>query len=307
MSAGPMSARPVSAALAPAVPLARVALLRRLIYPFVIVDIFLFVNDVVPHAAAPGDLYKPLLLRRALGLPEPSLFHAETLRVVLVIGCLVAASGLLPRLSGFVVAAAFTDWVSIGYSFGKIDHDHFALVVALWVLPTVGRASSRQRRRSEAAGWALLCIQVAVVCCYFLSAVAKVRFGGWDWVTGATFTWAVVRRGTPVGDLLLSPAWLLVAGQFVLFALEATSPVLLFLRGRALYVMVAVFAGFHLMTWISITIHFLPHVVCLAAFLPLERIAARGTARLRSRGTERAVPRAEDDEADDAVRPAPAS
>lgn len=291
------------AVLAPAVPLARVGLVRRLIYLFVIVDIFLFVNDVIPHAASPGDLYKPLLVRRVLGLPEPSLFHAEALRAVLIVGCLVAASGRLPRLAGFVVAVAFTDWVSIGYSYGKIDHDHFALVVALWVLPTVGRAAVRDRRLSEAAGWALLCIQVAVVCCYFLSAIAKVRFGGWDWVTGATFTWAVVRRGTPVGELLLSPAWLLVAGQFVLFALEALSPVLLFLRGRALYLMVAVFAGFHLMTWISITIHFLPHVVCLAAFLPLERIAARATARLRSRATGRAVAA----EPGEDVRPARAS
>jgi hypothetical protein len=38
---------------------------------------------------------------------------------------------------------------------------------------------------------------------------------------------------------------------------------------------VAAFAGFHLTTWLLIRIHFLPLVVCLAAFLPLERLVNR--------------------------------
>lgn len=262
--------------LAPAQPLQRVAVQRVIIYLFVIADVLLFVNDVIPHATSDGDLYAPLLLRRILDLPAPSLPYTQALRVVIVAGCLLLASGRLPRLTGtavgLMVAMAFTDWVSIGMSYSKVDHDHLALVVALWVLPTVGLARFRDRSCSEAAGWALLCIQAAVVACYFLSAWAKVRFGGWDWVTGATFAWAVIRRGTPLGDLLLNPPWLLVAGQFTLFALELASPLLLFLRGRSLYLLVAVYALFHLATFACITIHFLPHAICLTAFLPVERL-----------------------------------
>jgi hypothetical protein len=270
------SAGLIRRAVAPAAPLGRIAVFRVVIYTFVVADLFLFVNDVIPHAAGDDDLYRPLLLRRVLELPAPSLPYAEALRVVLVVGCGLLAWGRLPRPAGTVVglavALAFTDWVSIGMSYSKVDHDHLALVVALWVLPTVGRSRFRDVTRSEAAGLALLCVQVAVVSCYFLSAWAKVRFGGWDWVTGATFTWAVIRRGTPLGRLLLDPPWLLVAGQFALFTLEAAAPLLLFLRGRWLYLLVGVYVAFHAVTFAGITIHFLPHAICLTAFLPVERL-----------------------------------
>src|SRR5215212_910198 len=66
-------------------------------------------------------------------------------------------------------------------SYGKVDHDHLALVVALWVLPTVGVIADRWRsvERSAQAGWALKCIQISVIFTYFLSALTKIRSGGW--------------------------------------------------------------------------------------------------------------------------------
>ena len=45
------------------------------------------------------------------------------------------------------------------------SHHGFTLIevlVALFVLPSVGRASLRSRKRSEAAGWALTMIALAV-------------------------------------------------------------------------------------------------------------------------------------------------
>jgi len=47
----------------------------------------------------------------------------------------------------------------------------------------------------------------------------------------------------------------------------------LWLRGRWLYLAIATFCGFHLLTFAALGIHFLPTVVCWAAFLPLERVA----------------------------------
>lgn len=260
------------AALTPAVPLARVAVLRVVVYLFVVADIFLFVNDVVPHAEGDADLYRPLLIRRLLDLPAPSPGYARALQVAIVVGCLVAATGRLPRLSGLVVAVAFLDWVSIGMSYSKVDHDHLALVVATWVLPTVGAAGLRDRTRSEAAGWALLAIQLAVVGTYFLSAVAKIRFGGWHWANGSIFAWAMTRRGTGLGRALLDPPWILRAGQWGVLLIETLSPLLVVLRGRWRYLLVAAFVGFHALTFAMLTIHFLPLVVCLLAFLPLERL-----------------------------------
>ncbi len=266
-----------------ATPLSRIALLRVAIYLFVIDDLFFVVNDVFAHADSSPVLYRSMRLRDWLHLPVPQHDYVHVLRWVIIIGCLLCASGRLPRrlgiLTGFVVAAGFTDWVSIGMSYSKVDHDHFALIVAVWVLPTIGVARFRDRTRSEAAGWALLCIQVACVAVYFLSAISKFRFGGLDWPTGSTFAWAITRRGTSLGDLLLDPPWILTVSQFLIITLELLTPLLLVLRGRPRYLFVIVLFGFHLSTYLALKIHFLPLVVCLLAFLPLERIVAQIRAR----------------------------
>lgn len=259
-----------------AVPQNRVALLRIAIYLFTICDTFWIVDDVYSLASGSQDLYRPLLMRRMFHLPTPNHAYALTLHIVIIAGCLLCASGRLPRSLGVAVglmtAAAFTDWVSIGMSYSKIDHDHFALIVALWVLPTVGVARFRDWSRSETAGWALFCIQVGCVAVYFLSALAKFRFGGWNWATGSTFAWAMTRRGTGFGRLLLDPPWILLVSQFAVITLELLTPLLLVFRGRNRYAFVVLLWGFHLSTYLALKIHFLPLVICLLAFLPLERL-----------------------------------
>ena len=84
-----------------------------------------------------------------LHLPQPSPAYGWVLLFVILVSAAVAASGRLPRLAGWVCAVAMLDWVSNGMSYGKVDHDHFALVVALFVLPTVGRAEWFEGRRTE--------------------------------------------------------------------------------------------------------------------------------------------------------------
>ncbi|GAB3281472.1 hypothetical protein [Kineosporia babensis] len=264
------------------VPLARVAVLRVLVYLFVVYDMFLVIADPPKLATVSAQLYRPVRMREWLHLPVPFPEYVQTLRVVVIIACAVMVlsvfrrlPGWIPLTAGLVAAAGFTDWASIGMSYSKVDHDHFALVVALWVLPTVGLATTADRRtglRSEAAGWALLAIQIGVVATYFLSAVAKVRFGGWDWVTGSTFAWAMTRRGTDLGRALLDPPWILIASQWLLFIVEVLSPLILWARGKLRYLMVAGFLLFHLSTQLAMSINFLPLVVCLMAFLPLEKL-----------------------------------
>ena len=257
-------------------PQARVAVLRTIVYLFVVYDTFFVVDDVYANADASQSLYRPLKMRTWLHLPTPNHTYVLVLHLLIIAGGLLCASGRLPRVAGgvagLVVAAAFTDWVSISMSYSKINHDHFALIVAVWVLPTVGVARYRDRFRSEAAAWALLSIQIACVAIYFLSAWAKVRYGGWDWVTGSTFAWAVTRRGTALARPLLHVPWLLTLAQFGLFALELSTPTILFLRGKWRYAFVGLLFSFHIVTDVTIRINFLALVVCLLAFLPLEKL-----------------------------------
>lgn len=261
---------------APEVPAARVAIFRSIVYVFVLVDIHAFVDDPIPLSRHP-ELYGPLFLARLLRLPPPSLSLTVGLYVVLLVGCVVAAANRLPRVAGFVVAAAFTWWTAIGMSYGKVDHDHLALVVALWALPTVGAVPGRWRspERSDRAGWALKCVQIAVVATYFLSALTKIRSGDWSlvsWPQSSILTWAIIRRPNGLGQFLLPYPGLLRGMQWFSFLAELSSPIVLWLRGRALLCAALFWLGFHVFTVTILYIHFAPTLVCWLAFAPLERL-----------------------------------
>jgi hypothetical protein len=275
----------------PSMAVARIAWLRTILYLFVILDMHAFVNDTRLKGESPG-LYQPLFLARLFDLPRPSVANTTALYVVLLVACLIGATNRLPRLSGWVVAPAFTWWVLIGMSDGKVDHDHLALIVALWVLPTVAPASTGRsswwapygdQTRSEAAGWAIRCIQLAVIATYFLAAIAKLRGANWTlaWPNSAILTWAIVRRPNPVGEWLLPHPWLLHVMQWVGIIGEFVSPVVLWMRGRWQLLGALFFLGFHLANTVMLGIHFLPTVVCWLAFAPLERVAA-GVRRWRT-------------------------
>ena len=263
---------------------ARVAVLRVAVYLFVPVDVLLTTTFVRGHAQVPAELYVPLRIGRLLPLPTPGPW-VETLQVGLVAAALIAAvlavRDRLPRLAGWVVAGLYLQWMVVAMSYGKVDHDRFAFLVALFVLPSVGRAGLRSRERTEAAGWALSMITLAVVATYTLAAVAKLRFGGWDWVDGATLTRAVLRRSTPLSEPLLGVPGLLHAAQYGIMIMELAVAPLLLVRWkdpRRTWLLAVGFLGFHVMTFALITIIFLPHCIALLALLPLERLTADRTA-----------------------------
>ncbi|MBO2463714.1 hypothetical protein [Actinomadura violacea] len=265
------------------VPRARIAWLRILGYVFLPFDMLLLTSSSLAHARLPADLYRPVLLGRLLHLPAPTPAAMYTLLAVTLASGFVAATGrFLPRLTGYVCACGYLWWVTISMSYGKVDHDHLALVVALFVLPSVGRARIDDERGCESSAWAARCVQLSVVAAYFLSMWAKVKIGGFpEWPNGATVQWALSRRGTAFGRSLIGYPLLLKASQWFMITAEAVSPALLFLRGRPLYLFVLFFAGFHAVTYALMSIHFLPHAIWLAAFLPLERLTGRLPARLR--------------------------
>ncbi len=252
-------------------PLARIAWLRTFFYGFVFVDVLLTTSWVARHGAVSTELYDPLFIGRVLPLPQPTRTVVVLTALVLLLAAGIAAAGRLPCLAGSVVAVSYLLWMVIAFSYGKVDHDRFAFLVALCVLPTVGRAHWRDREASEAAGWAIRSIQVAVVLAYFLAAFAKFRFGGLNWATGATLARALVRKGNWISQQLFEMPGLLRATQFGIIAFELASPLLL-VRGRVGYAFLTLAVLFHVVTFLTISIIFLPHVVCLLAFLPLERL-----------------------------------
>jgi hypothetical protein len=255
------------------IPLGRVAALRVVIYLFAWYDVFYY-SPPVPQRAEVAGAYRPLAVERVLHLPTPT--HTLALVVQIAVPCFatLAATGRAPRTLGAITFLLYMDWIVMGDSFGYVAHDRFAFFVALAVLPTVGSARCGDMTPSERAGWAIRCIQLAVVGTYFLSSWAKVRDAGFRWANGAVLTWAFLRRGTPLAHHLLHHPQFLHVSQWAAICAEFVSPVVLFLRGRWVYLGVAAMLSFHLFNEETLRINFFPHVLCILAFLPLEKVGA---------------------------------
>jgi hypothetical protein len=257
------------------VPLARVAVFRVIVYLFIPVDVLLTTAWVKAHADVPTAYYQPLAIGRLLHLPTPTQTVVLVVQWALLVAAVAAATGRAPRLLGLIVFLLYGEWMVIAMSYGKVDHDRIAFLVALAVLPTIGRARFRDRRSSEAAGWAMAAVLVTVMLTYFLAAWAKMRFGGWDWATGSTLTRAVLRRGTDLSMWTLDVPWLLPAAQWLMLAFEFAAPLMLLVRSdRARTGLVLFLLGFHVMVYAGVGIIFLPHCIAILSILPWERLSS---------------------------------
>ncbi|MCU1353848.1 MAG: transporter permease, partial [Acidimicrobiales bacterium] len=145
-------------------------------------------------------------------------------------------------------------------------------LLLLFALPTAGALSLRDATADPRAGWVLRLAQIGAVATYFLSAWAKLRFGGIDWVNSATIQRAIVRRGTFIGDFFANIPQFIHIFQWVMVTGELLSPILFIRRWTTKLVVVAFL--FHAMTYACLTIGFWPHQVSLLAFLPLEAVLA---------------------------------
>ncbi|GAB3281505.1 hypothetical protein [Kineosporia babensis] len=268
------------------VPLARVVLFRRFVYAFVIIDILLLHTSGFRHGWADPVWYQPLIMGEWLNIPAANVPQVMILKWGTVLVAAFALTGRFPRVSGLVVAVGWIWYQYVAFAYGKVDHDRGDFVIALVVLPLIGMAATAgpagDRTRSELAGFAFRAMQLAAIATYFLSAWAKVRFGGWEWVNSATITRAVIRRGTFIGDWLLEIPWSLHAFQWVLFSAEMLAPVIFFVGEKWRRRMVAAWFVFHAATYSVITIAFWPHLVMMLAFLPLEEYRDRAVARWNS-------------------------
>jgi hypothetical protein len=265
----------------PAIGRGRIAALRLIAYAFIPIDVLVTTGWVGRHGDVGAILYRPLLLARVLHLPAPTSTLVALVRLALLAAAAAAlAAGFTRsdravRVSGVAVAAMYLWWMLIAMSYGKVDHDRFGFLLLLFVLPTVGHARLGDRTPSAAAGWAVRMTQVAAVATYFLAAWAKVRIGGWGWVNGATLAWAVVRKGTWFSQWMLHTPWFLRALQWLMLIGELASPLLFAVRKRTQIAVVAGLYLFHILTFAAISIIFLPHLVALASFLPLEGTGLR--------------------------------
>lgn len=265
-------------------PLARIAILRVLVYAFVPIDVLVLHTSGYYHGWADPVWYKPMIMGQLLHLPPATVLLVELLKWGSVVTALLALTGRFPRLLGWACAICWIWYQYVAFAYGKVDHDRGDFVFALVLLPTVGLAHLKDGRKSEAAGFALRGIQIVAIFTYFLSSWAKIRFGhGIEWLDSATVARAVIRRGTPVGELFLQIPWSLHVMQYVMFFAELTSPIIFFVPEKWRRRLVGAWYLFHLTVYLTISIAFWPHLVMMLAFLPLEEYRDRFVGFLRRR------------------------
>ena len=122
-----------------------------------------------------------------------------------------------------------------------------------------------------------------MVSTYFLAAIAKLRYGGLQWMTSSTMTRAVMRRGTFLAVWMLKVPGLLVLTQIGIVIFEMLSPIVFMVGERLRLWIVAFFYSFHVVVFLTVTIAFVPHLIAMASFLPLEKPVQ---AIMRARGKD---------------------
>jgi len=270
---GPIRRNPVERWLFAPVPLGRVAAFRTLVYLFVVYDVAFRSASALGKVHVAAGLYHPLQVARVVPI-----FQAPSASVVgltywaLLVLAPIAAFSRRPRAIGVAVFLLYFEWMLIAMSYGKVDHDRLGFLVALALLPTIGRATYGDETTSESAGWVFRMVQLSVVATYVLAAYAKMRFGGVRWLWGSTLAWAIERRGTWFSRWLLTVPLLLQVFQVVMIAFEALSPLIFVVSERVRRRIVAGLYGFHVITALALTITFAPHLVAMTAFLPLEQV-----------------------------------
>lgn len=266
----------------PLLPRQRVAWLRAVVAVTAVVDAAFLLTSPRNRAGTP-EFYEPVPLARLLQLPAPTPTSTWALMAAVALGAVLLVAGGTRRapvwtqhLGGASLAVGYGAWVLYGMSFGYVAHDHMAITAAVWLLPTAGTCRyGGTVQLDRRAGWALRMVQVLTVATYTGSLLAKWVMSGGDllrWANSATLAWAFLRRPSPLNQLLVDQAVLLRLAQWGALVLELGAPVVFLLSEHRRIWLLAGFAGFHAATFALLGIHFLPTLVCWAAFLPLERL-----------------------------------
>lgn len=261
-------------------PAERMAVFSRIIHATVLFTVFRTDRWMTGHAIAPEEYYQPVAISRLLGIPAPTPTTMTALQWVIAVSAVLAIAGVgaptVRHAVNTVVACSYTMWILWAFSFAKVDHDRLTIIVALFVLAVVPGLGSGPDDRVR---WGLRTVQVMWLLSYPASGIAKLRVTGVGWMSSAVLARAIVRRGTWFGDLFVDHAAFLRLCQWAAITLEFAATLALFPLRRIRAVLLTSLVLLHVITWLVIGIHFLPHTVCVTAFLPLERMHPRWRAR----------------------------
>lgn len=269
-----------------AAPAGRLAAVRVLTVAYALVWIVVRTGFWRDLARLPRAQWKPVSFAEVVGPLGPTAVTLVT--VVTFAAGAVAITGRAWRMSSLVLAAGFLVLTTLGASWGAILHTEQLVALHLVVLAT----GPTGRGDSATAGWSLRVMSAVTVTTYFVSGLAKLRFGGGAaWLDGDRLLRLVAHdnlrkrllgdRYSPIAEHVVGHAWLFQIAAVATVVVEIGAPLALVVGRRARYAWIGLAWGFHVGVLALMAILFpYPIVgVAYASMLPVERLTSRLAAR----------------------------
>lgn len=289
--------------LTPAPP-ERLAMLRMLIMGYATAYLIVRAPSFWTAAGRPSWQWQPVgLLWFVERAPAAALVRGAFLAAVLVGAA--STAGWRHRLTGPLFAALFLLVTTHRLSWGSVLHTEHLVVLHVIIvgLTPAAAAWSWDARRLGAPpppgprfGWPIRAMALATIVGYVVAGVAKLRYGGDDWLAGDVLRNQVAfdnlrkellgDRYSPLGAWAVQYGFLFPPIAWATVFLEVAAPMAL-LGGRLRSVWVSAAWGFHVGTVALMAIVF-PYPLLGVAYAPLfavERLARRPRVTRRRRPT----------------------
>ena len=276
----------------PIAPAERLAAFRIAVGIFVVVylsgrsPVFLALAD-----RPPAD-FDPVGLLGVLGDPPAGMIVTAAVAATLL-GGIGTTLGWRYRASAVAAALGLLFLTTLRSSWGQLLHFENLMVLQLIVLAFAPAADSwsldARAGRATASrdgaryGWPLALASLIMVVTYVIAGIAKLRYGGLDWVTGDTLrnhiAYSAARLDLIGGnepilaEFVVQYAWILAPAAFVSVAIELGAPVV-FIGRRSRNVWVAAAWLMHVGILLTMSVGFPSPLfgVAFAPLFPLERL-----------------------------------
>jgi hypothetical protein len=171
----------------------RLAMLRIAVGTYAFLFLFIRSLHLWNAATYPPSRWKPVgILVPLTSAPAPWIFRSLLL-LSLVVG-VGFVTGWRYRLTGPVFAVLFLLVTTFRFSWGSVLHTEHLVVIHLLLIGFSQADHAWALRQSHTKGrahvpkstytWAIQTCAVATVIGYTVSGIAKLRYGGWDWISG---------------------------------------------------------------------------------------------------------------------------
>lgn len=276
-------------------PAARLAVFRALLGALVVGYLAVRHRAFLDLADQPDGRFDPVGVLGLSSSPLPDLLVPILLAVAIVAG-LAFCAGAAFRVAGPTLAVSLLILTTYRSSWGQLLHFENLMLIHVLIVglsPAAGAWSVDARRSGRAGaaappassrfGWPLRLAALATVITYVIAGLAKLRYGGIDWMVGDTLRNHVAYSASrldllgespsPLAERLVPHAWMFPPLAVASVIIELAAPVALFgRRPRNVWVVLAWTMHLAILGMMSVGFHYPLLGVAYAPFFKLERL-----------------------------------